>query len=350
MSGFLWGRAGVLIGPSAGTGRAHECEAALAAWLEGREAAVCEGRFSGSGAQKGWTRLEAAAADGAAGGGASRGYVEELRASVAAFAAWGADLLVCVGGDGLASYAADAMIASGKRMAMLGVAAGTINVGPIVSVGIEEVEKWGASPGAAPDELAIEPAAAVEVLVDGQHVAYGFNDVVIGDTYLGTVGGRAASLSAAALLERGEKVEAAPSGDITAADFGVFKNGKKLAARLGRPAQIIASPLGKREFFARAVAGALCNAPYMEGPAALALFDTVIVQAGAPARGIENFAAAETLLFEPGDLVELRGLAAAGQLIVDGNPYARSGATVGLKSVPGLVDVVKTDRRCLGGI
>lgn len=340
MSDFRWGRAGVLIGPSAGSGRAVECEAALAAWLKGREVAVCGGRFSGSGTQKGWTRLEAAAADGAGGNaGAPRGYVDDLRASVAAFAAWGADLLICVGGDGLASYAADAMIASGRPMAMLGVAAGTINVGPIVSVGIEDIGTL------TPDDLAIEPAAAVEVLVDGGHVAYGFNDVVIGDTYLGTIGGRAASLSAAALLERGEKAEASPSDDITAADFRVFKNGKKLSPRLGRPAQIIASPLGKREFFARAVAGVLCNAPYMEGPAALALFDTVIVKANPPERGLEDFSAAETLLFEPGDLVELRGLAAAGQLIIDGNPYARAGATVGLKSVPGLVDVVKAGRR-----
>jgi hypothetical protein len=338
MSGFLWGRAGVLIGPSAGAGRAHESEAALAAWLDGREAAVCEGRFSGSGTQAGWARLEAAAA-GEAGGGAARGYVEDLRGSVLAFAAWGADLLICVGGDGLASYAADAMIASGRRMAMLGVAAGTINVGPIVSMGVEKHS------GSAPGEFETEPAAAVEVLVDGVHVAYGFNDVVIGDTYLGTISGRAASLSAAALLERGEKVEASPSADITAADFGVFKNGKKLSPRLGRPAQIIASPLGKREFFARAVAGVLCDAPYMEGPAALALFDAVIVRAGAPERGIGDFAAAETLLFEPGDLVELRGLAAAGQLIIDGNPYARAGGTVGFRSVPGLVDVVKAGHR-----
>lgn len=334
MNGLPEGRVGVLIGPSAGSGRAVECEAALAAWFSDSDVAVCAGRFSGSGKQAGWTMLAAGGA-GAAGAGA-RGYVEDLRASVAAFAAWGADLLVCVGGDGLASYAADAMLGSGRRMAMLGVAAGTINVGPIVSLSIEEVEKGGLTPFS---------VAAVEVLVDGRHVAYGFNDVVIGDTYLGTVDGRAASLSASALLERGEKVEAAPSGDITAADFSVFKNGKRLSPRLGRPAQIIASPLGKREFFARAVTGALCNAPYMEGPAALALFNTVIVKAGAPERGIDSFLASEQLLFEPGDLVELRGLAAAGQLIIDGNPFARAGGTVGLKSVPGLVDVVKAGGR-----
>jgi hypothetical protein len=32
--------------------------------------------------------------------------------------------------------------------------------------------------------------AAVEFLVDGRHVAYGFNDVVIGDICLGTMGDR----------------------------------------------------------------------------------------------------------------------------------------------------------------
>jgi hypothetical protein len=338
MSDFRSGRVGVLIGPSAGNGRAFQCETALAGWLSGREVAVCEGRFSGSGAQAGWSRLAAAAAG--AGGRAekARGYLEDLRTSVAAFAAWGADLLVCVGGDGLASYAADAMLASGRRMAMMGIAAGTINAGPIVSIGGEALDSG------VLDDLRTESVAAVEVLVDGRHVAYGFNDVVIGDTCLGTMGDRVESLSATAILERGEKLKAAPSGDIATAGFCVLKNGKRLETRQGRPAQAIAAPLGAREFYARAVAGVLCNAPYMEGPAALALFDSVIVAASPPRRGIEDFSAVEQLLFGPEDLVEIRGLAAAGQLIIDGNPYARAGNTVGLKSVPALVDVIKAGR------
>ena len=156
MSDFRSGRAGVLIGPSAGNGRAFQCETALAGWLSGREVAVCEGRFSGSGAQAGWSRLAAAAAG--AGGRAekARGYLEDLRTSVAAFAAWGADLLVCVGGDGLASYAADAMLASGRRMAMMGIAAGTINAGPIVSIGGEALDSG------VLDDLRTESVAAVE--------------------------------------------------------------------------------------------------------------------------------------------------------------------------------------------
>ncbi|MDP2791868.1 MAG: diacylglycerol kinase family protein [Rectinemataceae bacterium] len=328
----------VLIGPSSGKGSALESEEALASWLKGRDVAVCAGRFAGTGAQASWARLRPTGdADRA------KGYVEELRASVATFAAWRADLLVCVGGDGLASYAADAMLASGIRMAMLGIAAGTINVGPIISVGIEALKHESL------DACSTEPVGAVEVLVDDQHLAYGFNDIVIGDTFLGTVGGRVASFSAQALLDRGEKVEARASADIASRDFGLWKNGKKLDSNLRQPAQIIVSPLKSREFFARAVAGPLCNAAYMQGPAALALFDSVIVAAGPPGHGIEDFSASEQILFSPEDVIALRGLTGAGHVIVDGNPYARRGETVGFKSLPDLVDVVKTDRSRLGG-
>lgn len=338
MSVWSPGEIAVLFGPSSGKGGAVDSEEALASWLKGRDTAVCAGRFAGTGAQASWALLKPT-------GGADRaqGYVEELRASVAAFAAWGADLLVCVGGDGLASYAADAMLASGRRMAMLGIAAGTINVGPIISVGIEALKDENL------ELCSTDPVGAVEVLVDDRHLAYGFNDIVIGDTFLGTVGERVASFSAQALLERGEKVEASPSSDIASQGFGVWKNGKKLDSSLRQPAQIIASALKPREFFARAVAGPLCNAAYMRGPAALALFDSVIVAAGPPSRGIEGFSVSEQILFGPEDVIALRGLSGAGQVIVDGNPYARMGETVGFRSVPGLIDVVNAGRSRLGG-
>ncbi|PKL77376.1 MAG: hypothetical protein CVV27_05640 [Candidatus Melainabacteria bacterium HGW-Melainabacteria-1] len=338
MSVWNPGKIAVLFGPSSGKGATVESEEALASWLKGRDTAVCAGRFAGTGAQALWARLKPT-------GGVERaqGYVEDLRSSVAAFAAWGADLLVCVGGDGLSSYAADAMVASGRRMAMLGIAAGTINVGPIVSIGIEALRDESL------DFCSTEPVGAIEVLVDDRHLAYGFNDVVIGDTFLGTIDERVASLSAQALLERGEKVEARPSADIASQDFGVWKNGKKLDSILRQPAQIIASALKPREFFARAVAGPLCNAAYMRGSAALALFDSVIVAAGSPSQGIENFSASEQILFGPEDAIALRGLTDAGQLIVDGNPFARMGETVGFRSVPGFIDVVKSGHRWLGG-
>ena len=313
---------GILFGPASGEGAPMRAERLLAQRLEGRSVAVCGGVFAGSGKQAGWTILKAAPAS---------GYLENLRGAVAALEAWGADLLVCVGGDGLASYAADAMLKGPRPMALLGIAAGTINVGPIVTVDIDAI------PSLDLDTLSYGTTAAVETLVDGTHLAYGFNDVVIGDTFLGTLEGRIASLSVRALLERGEKLGCAPSPSITGSNFCVKKNGIAIPRGMAAPAQVIVSPLGSREFFARAVTGILCNAAYMRGAAALALFDSVIVSAGSPERGFSNFSASEQLLFGPGDTVELSGLGPAGQIIVDGNPFIRSGEVVSFISVMDLV-------------
>lgn len=332
-----FGKVGVLIGAAAGDGHAARSVHALSVWLEGGEVAFCEGRFDGGGPQ-GWLRLKPKD-----GPGDRRPYVEDLRSSVAAFAAWGAELIVCVGGDGLASYAADAMVRSGKRITLFGVAAGTINAGPIVAEGVVSIERL------SPARARVEQVGAVEVLVDGEHVAYGFNDVVFGDTYLGTVGGKVGSLSARALLERGEKIEAKPSEDIVSDRFRIFKNSQRIRPHNARPAQMVAAPLGRREFFARAIAGVLCNASFMEGPAALSLFDSVIVSAGPPCHGLEDFSSAEQILFGPGDIIDIEGLAEAGQIIADGNPYARMGGIVSLRSVPNLVDVLRIDPRLQGG-
>lgn len=324
-------KAGILFGPCSGDGKAASAEAALARWLRGNEAAVCRGSFAGTGTVREWTVVEPAHA---------HGYVEELREAVAALAGWGAGLLVCVGGDGLASYAADAAARLPERMALLGIAAGTVNVGPIVSAGIEELA------GLDPGRLSAEKLGAVEVLAGGRHVAWGFNDVVIGNSFLGTLGGRTASLSAKALLAGGEKRAIVPSPFITGPGFFVEKNGTRLdPGCLGSPAQIVVSPLGKREFFARAIAGALCNAPYMKSPAALALFDSVIVKAGPPDRGFDSFSTSKQLLFVEGDSVVVGGLAEDGQIVVDGNPYGRVGDSVTFRMVPGVVDVAGKFRR-----
>lgn len=319
-------KVGILFGPASGEGAPMRAELLLARRLEGRSVAVCDGIFAGSGKRSSWTRLKAAP---------TSGYLESLGAAVAALEAWGAELLVCVGGDGLASYAADAMLKGPRPIALLGIAAGTINVGPIVTLGIDEI------PFLDLDKLSYGKSGGVEVLVEGSHLAYGFNDIVIGDTFLGTLDGRIASLSVRALLERGEKLGCAPSPSIAGPDFRVTKNGTAIRGGMTAPAQVIVSPLGRREFFARAVTGILCNAAYMRGAAALALFDSVIVSAGSPERGFSDFSASEQLLFQPGDTVELSGLGPAGHIIVDGNPFLRNGEVLRFISVTDLVSIAR---------
>jgi len=319
-------KAGILFGPGSGEGASSRAEDLLAQRLRGQSVAVCKGIFQGGGGRSDWTALDPLS-------GANPGYVDELRGSVAALCAWGAELLVCVGGDGLASYAADAMLAGPRPMTLLGVAAGTINVGPIVSMDMEALAAFD------PERLSPRKICAVEALVDGVHLAYGFNDVVIGDSFLGTLDGRVVSLSVKAMLERGTKEEILPSARIAGPGFSVRKNGHAIPSGLEMPAQIVVSPLGRREFYARAVAGILCEAPFMEGASALALFDSVIVKAGQPLRGISDFSTSEQLLFGPGDRVEVEGLASDGQIVVDGNPFPRRGRKVQFRSAPDLADV-----------
>ena len=317
---------GILFGASSGDGSWKSAESLLDERLVPHEVAICPGLFGGSGEIGGWRSLGTAVVPGGA-------YVGRLAAAVTAFADWGAELLVCVGGDGLASYAADAMLSSGKPMTLAGVAAGTINVGPIVSIGIEALK------GFDPDRLARRRVGAVEVLADGRHLAFGFNDLVLGDTFLGTLGGEMVSLSADALLERGEKVRLAPSGIMAGPGFRVLKNGMTIRSRMERQAQIVVSPLGEREFFARAVAGVLCEAPYNRGAAALVIFDSVIVKEGSPDRGWKDFSSCEQLLFGPGDSVELAGLAPGVRVIADGNPFAARAEKLEFRSLPDLVEV-----------
>jgi hypothetical protein len=335
---------GILFGASSGDGGWARAETLLAERLSRHEAAVCHDLFGGSGAISAWKALESSSGRSeSCPEGNSLGYVERLASAVSSFARWGADLLICVGGDGLASYAADAMLASGRPMTMAGIAAGTINVGPIVSIGSAELEAFD------PDRLVRRRVGAVEVLAEGRHLAYGFNDLVLGDTYLGTLGGEVVDLSADALLERGEKIAASPSGLVAGPDFRVAKNGAPMASRLGGPAQIIASPLWEREFYARAIAGVLCEAPYLRGAAALALFDSVIVKAGKPDRGWEDFSSSEQLLFGPGDSVELSGLSPGARVIVDGNPFAPQSLRLELRSIPDLVEVAGLAPAGVGG-
>ena len=318
-------KAGILFGATSGNGAATRAGALLSAALHGQRVAVCEGPFGGTGVDDSWTLLKPVTAS---------GHVASLRAAVASLAVWGADLLICVGGDGLASYAADAMLAGSRPMAMLGVAAGTINVGPIVTLGIGDL------PSLDPERLETRKVSAVEVLLEGIHLAYGFNDVVIGDTFLGTLEGNTVSFSVQALLDKGIRQVKTPSDRITGPSFGVRKNGLPIVPGMSRPAQIIVSPLGTREFYARAVAGILCNAAYMKGGAALALFDSVMVKSGGPERGVSDFSASEQLLFEPKDLIEICGLAPEGRIIVDGNPFSRTKDIIQFRVVPDLVDVV----------
>ena len=70
----------------------------------------------------------------------TQGYFAAIKARVKALVDAGAERFVSVGGDGTATYLRNAMYELGINLPILGVAAGTANVGPIVSVTLEQLE------------------------------------------------------------------------------------------------------------------------------------------------------------------------------------------------------------------
>ena len=266
------------------------------------------------------------------------GYVQVLTNITRALLAQKPDLLISVGGDGIASYIADAMLMGGYSVPMMGIAAGTANVGPIVCISTDELENCDLS------HWEFFSAAAVEVIA-GEHVGYAVNDVVIGNTFLGTVGDQIVNLSAKAMALRGEKLVCKAESNITTEDFTITKNGAVTRHHITRPGQIIVSPLDRDRLEGRAIYGALCSAAYTPCKGAMALTEQVMISAEAEDAGMADFFAIEHLLFGPGDEVTLTGLTEHAQLILDGNPYIRTSESVSLRYHPDLITVALPGRK-----
>jgi hypothetical protein len=290
-------------------------------------------------------------------------FIRRVRTAVGLLVDSGAELLVCAGGDGFAAYCAEALILSGAAIPLLGVAGGTANVGPLLrfdartlavlprgelrvcSVHALECACGGAGfAGAA--GFAGGPAGGTS-FAGGAGFAGGsgfatlglaFNDIVIGDTFLGTLDGAMVNLCVSDFLKDGHKTKKRPSERIAGPDFRVRHNGNPLAFR-ATPVQIVAAPLNDVDFYrGKASAGALCAAPWRGSVGVIALCDRVWVSMDEAAPG---FSATEQLLVGPGDIIELDGLRDEGQVIVDGNPFLREGPVVRIACLPGALRVVQ---------
>jgi len=244
------------------------------------------------------------------------------------------DLFICVGGDGLGAYVADTLISNNLSVPVMGIAGGTANVGPIIVVKPSELDSFN------PEKLVFSSFGAIHARNGGRHVGYAFNDVIIGNTFLGTVDGETRNISVKELLLNNTKVPVEPACNITGDGFGIAKNGKDLCFGIKNPAQIVVSPLEVDRFYGRAITGALCHSAYSPLKAAMGLFNDIIVKIGGSAYA-EQFTRAEHILFGPGDVVTVTGLSDEGQIIIDGNPYLRMDDILTFEYEPDLISVAK---------
>ena len=264
------------------------------------------------------------------------GYVEKILGGVGALLKAGAELLVTLGGDGTAAYAAEAVIAAGQRTPLLGIGLGTANVGPIVTLGAED-------PLPPADGLVLRPVGSIAVFSGGRRVAAGFNDVVLGNTYLATVNGETVTADGAALLQEGVVRPAKPLASVLTDRTRILKNGRPLPHSLREAGQIIASPLEGDRLYGRAVHGIFCYAPGSPTLGALTLSARPLVSYEPDDRGYDAFAPEERLLFSAEDEITITHLAPETLAVCDGNPYGIADASVTLRYMP--QEILVAERR-----
>lgn len=322
--------AGILFNPGAGGSAVFPAAAEAALACFGTAGLVtCQGEW-GAARLPGVRTIEAPALP----------FVPRVLRSVELLVSSGADLLVCVGGDGFAAYCAGALVRRGFRVPLLGVAAGTANVGPLLRFDAAALARTRLG-SLRPEDLGVRPVHALECRPSDpgpEPFGLAFNDVVVGDTFLGTLEGRAVNLGLREFLESGRRVARVPSTSITGPGFRVLMDGV-LQDHRGPVAQIVASPLNDEGAFrGRAVAGALCAASWNAGIGALALLDTVWVSMHARPSG---FSCTRHLVFGEGNVVTLDGLSEDGQIVLDGNPFLRPPGGVEIRCLPRAIMAVE---------
>ena len=245
----------------------------------------------------------------------TQGYFDAIKAKVKALADAGAERFVSVGGDGTATYVKNAMYELGINFPILGVAAGTANVGPIVSVTLEQLEGRHISEA---KEVCYD---GIAVYVKDKFISLAFNDLIVGDTFLGTINGQTCSLSVRALLERGEHTPVKPAEHIVTDDFVIELNGKELVPNREIIRQIVLSPVAHESHYGRAVYGPVGKCDWCEKKGVIALCDYIAVSFEEDGTGVDRISSTQYLIFGPNDQVALRGLTEEACLVCDGNPY-----------------------------
>ena len=266
--------------------------------------------------------------------GLGEGYYPDIRARVKALWEAGAQRFISVGGDGTATYVRNAMYDLGFSAPIFGVAGGTANVGPIVSVTLEQLEGKHVSQT---KEVCYD---GISVFLEGKFLSLAFNDLIVGDTFLGTVDGQPRSVSVRALLEEGKILPVTPSVDIVTGDFAVELNGREVRPSGGQIKQIIISSVANESHYGRAVYGAVGKCDWNEKKGVIALCDYIAVCFDEDGTGIDRFSDMKYLIFGPNDQVYLKGFTPKACLVCDGNPYLLPCDRVEVRYEPGLARTI----------
>ena len=316
---------GVLMNPSAGGGASHQrrvMEKLKEQWLKQRLLGV--GDYGGEYLNQTLKAPSQALA-----------WRPRLEAALESLLAEKPDLILSIGGDGTAAYIAELLIRLVSHIPLAGLGSGTANVGPIVSLNLEEKLP-------PPENLVEEELGAMEARdCRGEHIAYRFNDLVLGSTFLGSREGRWTTFEARALAEEGRLQEAVPLKAAFREEQRWILRDQPIPPPPFPPAQIIASPVERDNYYGRAVAGLLCCTPQSPHQGAVYISPIPLVTMEGFSEGFSGFLTGSQLLMQEGDRLRIEGLAPEICVVADGNPHSFPEGIVSLQYVPGCLRVLR---------
>jgi len=226
------------------------------------------------------------------------------------------DTLIGIGGDGTLCAIANAIVARGAKVHLLGIGAGSSNVGPLVTISGEDLERLDLSC------LAERPIHGIEARVNDEPMGIAFNDVAFSNTFFGMIDGVRVDLDARAMLT-GTKREAQPCS-VCGERTRIYKNEQLMIDGIDtQMGQIIASPINDPlSYSGKAVSGMMCWGPYLGKEGILTVASAVLIRTHIDQGAIE---AVEPLTlrqisFGDGDSVEVVGFEGDAALILDGTP------------------------------
>ena len=239
-----------------------------------------------------------------------------IERAVKAMLAEKVDALIGVGGDGTLRAIANAIVASGAKVRLLGIGAGSSNVGPLVTIRGKDLERLDLSC------LAERPIHGIEARVNDEPMGIAFNDVAFSNIFFGTRDGVRVDLDARAMLT-GTKREAQPCS-VCGERTRIYKNEQLMIDGMDmQMGQIIASPINDPlSYSGKAVSGMMCWGPYLSKEGILTVASAVLIRTRIDQGDIE---AVEPLTlrqisFGDGDSVEIVALEGDAVLILDGTP------------------------------
>jgi hypothetical protein len=253
----------------------------------------------------------------------SESYLEALELSIKAVSSYGCERIVAFGGDGFFNNIGSLLINNAIPIPLMGIGTGTANVGILTQFSVSDL-----NPELRSDKST--PISPLFVEKNAEVMGYAFHDIVIGDTFLGTVESKTRNISIKRWM-KDKSLIPVPPVPLTGERIQFYTGEKRLTVKIGSFSQIILSPLYNSEFYVgKAITGLLCFSPYYSDCFGMALSDRVLVEMN------EDFpdfpCLLEQRLFRAGERVTIQGIPDSHYIIVDGNPVcsAEGGILIGI--------------------